>query len=225
MNPLWPLLVLLVAGLFLSVGMIAAFAKLAEETFLKGDVVVVDRVILALVRGYLATPALDRIMTVITWLGSYVAYLTILPLVAFFFWRWGKRRETLVFPICLAGAAILNFILKLFFRRARPDIFAAIPQTGYSFPSGHAMVSLPFYGYLGYVAGRFTATRRMWFLWMGAALALVVAIGLSRIYLGVHFPSDVLAGFLAGAAWLTVCIVALEGSLWLYPHRHGERSK
>jgi len=60
---------------------------------------------------------------------------------------------------------------------------------------------------------------------MGAALALVVAIGLSRIYLGVHFPSDVLAGFLAGAAWLTVCIVALEGSLWLYPHRHGERSK
>lgn len=94
-------------------------------------------------------------------------------------------------------------MLKLVFRRPRPDVLRLVEQSGYSFPSGHAMNSMIFYGLAAYLLVR---RGRHWsrYLVAGFVAVLVLLIGLSRIYLGVHYASDVLAGFLIGAGWLII---------------------
>ncbi|HEX6922907.1 MAG TPA: phosphatase PAP2 family protein, partial [Bacillales bacterium] len=96
------------------------------------------------------------------------------------------------------------------FQRQRPEIHRLIEVTGYSFPSGHAMGSFVFYGMLGYFFILFLKSE---YLKAGSTLlmaGLIFMIGFSRVYLGVHYPSDVLAGFAAGGAWLTICIIGLK---------------
>jgi len=102
-------------------------------------------------------------------------------------------------------------VLKTAFQRARPDIQHLIAVGGYSFPSGHAMVATVFYGMLGYLIwlNLRERSKTAWIVPVLTAL-LIFSIGVSRIYLGVHFPSDVLAGFAAGGLWLTGCIVGLH---------------
>lgn len=105
----------------------------------------------------------------------------------------------------LAAAALLNFLLKNLFRRARPDVLPLVHAGGYSYPSGHSMISAAFYGYLLYLCA--VRLKRPWRRVLPAALALLIlAIGISRVYLGVHYASDVIGGFLAGFAWLVLFI-------------------
>lgn len=103
---------------------------------------------------------------------------------------------------CVALAAGLNEIIKYWVRRPRPVDHRIIPETGYSFPSGHSMNNMAFYGFL--IVLVFWFVQRKWLRWLIAAVlaAVVVAIGLSRIYLGVHYPSDVLAGWLFAIAYV-----------------------
>ncbi len=105
------------------------------------------------------------------------------------------------------GAQLLNDVLKGEFHRVRPaPVLGMIPVQAFSFPSGHAMVSAAFYGFLAYLSWR---VLRGW--WRTAStlalLALVLAIGLSRLYLGVHYLTDVLAGYLAGFVWADTVIL------------------
>lgn len=100
------------------------------------------------------------------------------------------------------GGAALNSLLKHLFVRTRPDLFRVVEATGYSFPSGHAMVSLCFYGMLAFFIVRNIKSLRWRLVIISLAVLLVVAIGISRIYLGVHYPTDVIAGYTAGAMWL-----------------------
>jgi len=92
-------------------------------------------------------------------------------------------------------------MLKHLFERARPEAFQIVAESGFSFPSGHAMVSLCFYGIVAFLIVR---KRSLQWRIAGAVVAtlLIVGIGVSRIYLGVHYPSDVVAGYAAGATWL-----------------------
>lgn len=106
----------------------------------------------------------------------------------------------------LVGSTLLNEGLKLLFRRLRPDILILHEAGGYSFPSGHSMAAMTFYGLLAYLAYRYGPQGYQRVLCLLPCL-LIVAVGLSRIYLGVHFASDVLAGYLAGICWLGVFIV------------------
>ena len=102
--------------------------------------------------------------------------------------------------------ALLNNILKLIVHRARPTGFRLIEETGYSFPSGHSMVSMAFYGYLIYLIYKNVRnTKLRWTLMIGFGL-LIFIIGMSRIYLGVHYTSDVFAGFLFSLGYLIVYI-------------------
>jgi undecaprenyl-diphosphatase len=130
------------------------------------------------------------------------------PVLAVLLYR-GLRRESASVAVCLGGAAFLNWALKHFFVRARPDLFRVISETGYSFPSGHAMVSLCFYGMLAYVLGRRLAKRWQRLTLYALTGCLVMIIGFSRIYLGVHYPSDVAAGYIAGGTWLAFCVSLL----------------
>jgi undecaprenyl-diphosphatase len=129
------------------------------------------------------------------------------------FWVIGDHRGALGLAIIMAGATILDNGLKLAFHRVRPEVFFGVLPDTYSFPSGHALFNLCFYGGLAILlASRVRGAGLRIATWSAAAL-LVLGIGLSRIYLGVHYPTDVLAGFLAGGAWLLViCGMGLVGT-------------
>ena len=122
--------------------------------------------------------------------------------------RW---LELAGFLVCLIGEALLNILLKNLFERSRPDLFQMVEAAGYSFPSGHAMVSLCLYGMIAFLISR-QIPRWQWRLAVVTfATVLVAAIGLSRVYLGVHYPTDVVAGYFAGGMWLAFSISLL---LW-----------
>jgi undecaprenyl-diphosphatase len=153
----------------------------------------------------LASPNLTRFMRGVTLLGSGWF---LWPFGAIVVWRlvfanW--RYEGARFAAIVLGANLLDEGLKLLFHRARPDAFFGVarPST-YSFPSGHSFVSFCFYLALASVIVRTSGTERgRSLIWCAAAL-LIALIGLSRIYLGVHYPTDVLGGYAGGAAWFSV---------------------
>lgn len=125
--------------------------------------------------------------------------------------KFKHKWETLVLLIGVLIAWGLNQLLKDLFQRDRPTGMRLIEEDSFSFPSGHAMVSILFYGLIGYLL--WVNVRKIWkaaWLIPVATIVVVVCIGLSRIYLGVHYPSDVLAGFAAGGAGLIGCILAIH---------------
>jgi undecaprenyl-diphosphatase len=163
-----------------------------------------DLAVRARVHAY-ASPGMTKAMIDLSFLGGDGLMLAVIAaLIAFLFFRW--RRATLWLVITLVGALVLDLSLKFAFHRTRPTpFFGALPRT-YSFPSGHALFSFCFYGVLaGLWAGRTRSALVRTLIWITAGL-LVIGIGLSRIYLGVHYPSDVIAGYLAATVWVSTLI-------------------
>jgi len=110
--------------------------------------------------------------------------------------------------INLVVVTILNQLLKRLLQRPRPTEFRIIEETGYSFPSGHSMVSMAFYGYLIYLIYRFVKNKYLKWISIVLLSLLICLIGISRIYLGVHYTSDVLGGFLISISYLVIYISA-----------------
>jgi undecaprenyl-diphosphatase len=141
-----------------------------------------------------------------TALGGGTVLVLLCALVTAFFWLAGMRRAAVYVAIAVCGAALLSSGLKLAFERQRPDL---VPHGQHvytsSFPSGHSMLAAAVYLTLGLVASRFVPRRRLKALFLVAAVLVTGAVGFSRVYLGVHWPSDVLAGWAVGAAWALVC--------------------
>ena len=135
----------------------------------------------------------------ITNLGSSFVLIMITLLMILFI---RNRCYGVLVGINLGVVVILNNLLKIIIRRSRPIDISLISETGYSFPSGHAMVSMAFYGFMIYLI--YKKLKNKWLKWSLIILniILIVLIGMSRIYLGVHYPSDVIAGFLVGVAYL-----------------------
>jgi membrane-associated phospholipid phosphatase len=158
-----------------------------------------------------ASDPLTDFFRVVTWFGNFATLLVVTVLAVAVFWRRRERRDAVFVALAFVGAQVLSNAMKLAFRRERPffsDPLAS--ERTYSFPSGHALVSLAVYGSIALVlAKRLPTHGQRVALLLGAAL-LILAIGASRLYLGVHFLSDVLAGYAAGAAWLALLYVALE---------------
>lgn len=191
---------------FFMVALPLFFFWLAEEVF-EGDLRSFDASIRNFVHS-LATPQLTLVARLFSFLGSPL-FLTILGIcVVCFLFAKNRRVLAALFAVTMAGEILMSAVLKAWFVRVRPDPFFgyALPAS-YSFPSGHAFGSFCFYGILAWLAIRAEPSR----LSTKAAvvtftLLLIFSIGLSRIYLGVHYPSDVLAGFAAGLAWIGVVI-------------------
>jgi len=117
-------------------------------------------------------------------------------------------------PASQAGSALLNVALKEVFARARPDgADPALHGGGWSFPSGHAMNTFVFCGMVAYLLVRLSPWRAGLAFRVALLFAWALAMGFSRLYLGVHYASDVVAGFLAGAAWVAVCVSGAEVAL------------
>lgn len=194
-------------GVWLSCGLAAAlasllfFAWLGEEV-LEGDTQSFDTFVRSLVYSH-ASPALTSFMRVATMLGSTLVLVAIGICVAISFLIAGWTRSVALLAVTMAGAWILNFTLKLSFGRARPESFfdTALPSS-YSFPSGHALLAVCFYGAMAAIISSHLRSRTARIVVWATAALLVAIIGFSRIYLGVHYPSDVLAGYAAGLIWL-----------------------
>ena len=148
-------------------------------------------------------PTLTAVMRAVSLIGEPWFLIALGAATVVFLARIEGRRTVLLFAITVAGAEVLDQLLKLAFHRARPPAFFGLAEPmGYSFPSGHALVSCAFFGALAVFAAPRTVRRpRPWLYYMAAALA-IAAIGFSRVYLGMHYPSDVLGGYAAGVAWL-----------------------
>ncbi|HSM82200.1 MAG TPA: phosphatase PAP2 family protein, partial [Nodosilinea sp.] len=155
-----------------------------------------------------ATPALDRNMTAITWLAQGEITIPLLVVVGGILVYRNEAAAVLVLAVGLAGSWLLNGIFKSFFRRQRPDLWESSKRPlDYSFPSGHAMSAISFYGLLAALTTAFLGVP--FGLTAGAAVALALGVGVSRLYLGVHWPSDVLSGWVAGGIWLGACLQGL----------------
>ncbi|MBC8080081.1 MAG: phosphatase PAP2 family protein [Gorillibacterium sp.] len=154
-----------------------------------------------------ASGKLTRFARVVTELGT-LQFQLVCFVCAIMIGLWFKRVRGLeLLLLCLSGAWIINVVLKALFHRARPILDPYLSEGGYSFPSGHAMSSMAFYGLGGYLLWK-VLRGRMKAAWLILVLTglLIIVVGWSRIYLGVHFASDVIAGFTAGLIWLIICL-------------------
>ena len=201
----------LVLGLLLSLGVISLFAKITEDV-VEGESRWFDTTVLLWINRYSPT-WLDEPMRLVTALGYYWVVIPLLALSVYAFYRKGARISATLLVISTVGSIVLTTVLKEVFQRSRPELFnSGYTASFYSFPSGHATVAVGFYGTLTLlVAWRLTGLWR----WVVAATGVVVIllIGFSRLYLGVHYPTDVLAGFLAAPLWVST--VGLSYFLWL----------
>ena len=172
------------------------FAQLADEVH-ELEQFVFDDVILLHAHGF-ASPFLDDFFVVVSKLGyqGVIALDVLVVLVLLGFRRW---REATFAAVAFMGSALLNLGTKQFFQRDRPTLWESIsPEDTFSFPSGHAMGSMTLAMVLVMLAWH---TRWRWPTTLAAA-TFVVLVGYSRVYLGVHFPSDILAGWMAATAWV-----------------------
>lgn len=178
------------------------FLALAEDVFnkeiMKGDIIGYKVVSTFLISDF-ATP----IAKFITNFGGaiFLIILTILLIVVL-------KNKKVGLSICtnLVVVTILNQLLKRLLQRPRPTEFRIIEENGYSFPSGHSMVSMAFYGYLIYLIYRFVKNKYLKWISIVLLSLLICLIGISRIYLGVHYTSDVLGGFLISISYLVIYI-------------------
>ncbi len=145
-------------------------------------------------------------MLFITSLGGIGLFVAVVAVTGFFLWRHYDREA--IFLVLLVGiGAALNLLLKDKFQVPRPDLAPLLDQSGYSFPSGHAMDSFVFYGVLPILVYHLTRHVGPTILAGLLAAILIFLIGFSRVYLGVHYPSDVVAGWIAGFWWLATALV------------------
>lgn len=195
------LAVFLLTGLLGSGLLLLGLAEFHEETA-EPFLMHLDLQIQGGVHGY--TPVvLTRVMLGLTWIGSPTVLFPSSVLIAALFWWRRFHRDTVVFVVTMLGAGLLNTALKLYFRRARPDVpWALVQENSFSFPSGHSMFAVVLYGILAYLALQYLRHRWERAAAIVVAVTLISGIGLSRIYLGVHYPSDVAAGYFVGCTWL-----------------------
>jgi undecaprenyl-diphosphatase len=208
----------LLIPLLIATGAAWGFIELVDEVG-EGETRAIDeRVILAFRSADISDPLgpawFEEAVRDLTSLGSNTVLATVVLTVAGFLSLQRDWRAAF-FTVAATGSGLLaSSLLKAFFDRPRPDL---IPHEVLvftpSFPSGHAMVSAVVYLTLASLLARFMGRRRLKIYTMTVAIALTTVIGLSRVYLGVHWPSDVLAGWMAGASWALVC--------WLIASRIG----
>jgi undecaprenyl-diphosphatase len=201
----------LLAGLGAVSAALLGFAELAEEV-LEGETGAFDRAVLLAFRDrsdpsrLLGPDWLHEAARDITALGSYPVLTLVTLGVAGFLALQGRRGAPTLVLASVLGGTVISTLLKSLFDRPRPDVVPhAVEVFTASFPSGHAMLSAVVYLTLGGLLARIQPRRRVkaWLLAYAASLALLV--GLSRIYLGVHWPSDVAGGWVLGSAWALLC--------------------
>lgn len=199
----------LMVGLAICVVCLLAFNELVEEVIDEQEFITFDNIIASELHAA-ATPPLTQFFEIVTIFGFQVLWVLGIGVGLYLLWK-RKWLRLGVWIAALAGGEVLNFLLKGLFARPRPSFTDPLAEALYfSFPSGHAMMSLIAYGLVAYFL--YLKLPRAWMrvLMTTALIALILLIGLSRLYLGVHYFSDVLAGFAVGGLWLSFCITGMN---------------
>ena len=165
-----------------------------------------DRDIIAAIQG-LESPLLTKVMKFFTFVGSAPVVIVLIILLIIILYKVLHHRLELILLIStIIGSAVLNQILKQVFHRFRPNFHRLIDISGYSFPSGHAMNAFTVYVIISFLLWRHIPSKWGRSLLICISTVMILAIGISRIYLGVHYPSDIIGGYLASGFWLAVAI-------------------
>ncbi len=212
--------ILLLAGAAIAIAGTYAFAEFAGHVQ-SGKTQAFDEAVLRWI-GEHRPESLEPVMLEITFLGTGSVVVVLVLVSGLFLWLSNHRYSTILLVIATTGGIILNNLLKAGFGRPRPQVFDwGTHAMTWSFPSGHAMSAAIVYGTVAYLAARLQKRRWHRAITMLAALIIILLIGASRLYLGVHYPSDVLAGILIGLAWAGFCVATLEAfqlySRWRAP--------
>lgn len=205
-NPKLPYIIIIIVAFIVVVGGLNIFIELTDE--LSNDVLAqYDRQITDSIIAH-RSPALTYYFIFMTDVGDFYGYLTVLILSLIvslvFFKNWRYIAQTV---LVLLLASISNTMLKRFIDRARPGIEHLVSVETLSYPSGHAMSAMAFYGFLIYIFYTFKMNRWLKYSIIILLLLIILSIGISRIYLGVHYPSDILGGYIAGLIWVFFCIL------------------
>lgn len=188
---------LLAFAFALLIAPVFGFVQLADEVR-ENETLMYDEQVLQWINSY-STPWLDAFMAGLTELGGFIGVLLITAGIVAVAWRRGWRQGALMVAIGVSGAALLNILLKAFFQRDRPELWERIvTENSYSFPSGHAMASSALAISLILLLW---PTKWRWLV-TGLSLAFMGLIAFTRMYLGVHYPTDILAGWLVSMAWV-----------------------
>lgn len=190
---------------------IILFLAFAEDVFTK-EIMQSDVIGYKFVSNYIISDKLTPIIKIVTNFGGAIilGLITILILILI-----KNKKIGLSVLINLCSVTVLNLVLKSILQRPRPNEYRIINETGYSFPSGHSMISMAFYGFIIYLI--YKNIKNKYLKWISIILLsiLILMIGFSRIYLGVHYVSDVLAGFLFSISYLIVYIKIINKCLFI----------
>jgi membrane-associated phospholipid phosphatase len=195
------------AGLVICLLVLVGLSKLFLETWEK-ESFKFDTAILLKIHQW-SSPSLDGIALNATRLAN-PEFVVVIVISSLLWLGWHRKfAEAKFFAVACLGALILNNALKLFFAKTRPELWPRlITETTFSFPSGHALGSLVLYGFLAYLLANYFP--KFSYLIYGGSAVLIASIGMSRLYLGVHWPTDVIAGYGVGFLWLVICITMLK---------------
>ncbi|MEO5498987.1 MAG: phosphatase PAP2 family protein [Candidatus Saccharimonadales bacterium] len=190
-------------------GPIFLFINLADEVR-DNDTLVFDEMILRTVNGF-ETPLLDAVTVGLTQLGGVVGVTVLTVGLATLLYTRKMRQRAAILVTGVGGAAFLNILLKTVFQRDRPELWERIvTENSFSFPSGHAMASSALALSIIVI---FWPTRWRWIAVIGS-LVYVIIIAFTRLYLGVHYPTDIVAGWMVSAAWIGSIVVAVNYRKW-----------
>lgn len=205
------------AGLLLAAAALGLFAWIAHAV-LGGATARFDEAVVAFLRDHHA-PVWDWLALAGAGLGSGVAVWIALIVGTLLLWRGRYHYSVLLLWVSLLGGRVLNHEMKVAFERDRPEpvdwdvsVFGnpvSFPES-FSFPSGHATTALVVFGTMAYLVARLEPTPRQRRWTLAVAAALILLIGWSRVYMGVHYPSDVIAGYLSGIVWVSLVALAIE---------------
>jgi membrane-associated phospholipid phosphatase len=188
------------SGYLLILGVVAWLCTEAWEK----EAISLDRSSLLWIHQF-ANPTLDAVMLFITALADPPMVITVF--ITTIIWLGIKRRYADVarFVTVCVGGVLINQVMKLFFAKPRPELWTRlITEHSFSFPSGHAVGSMVVYGFIAYILGR-ELLQYKGYIYPTASI-LIIAIGFSRLYLGVHYPTDIIAGYGVGILWLITCL-------------------
>jgi len=206
--------IFLLSGTALAIGCTWAFSELAQHVR-RGTTQPFDDAVMHWIANH-QNPAVQRAMLEITALGTGTVVAMIVFIAGLFLWLNQHKHSAILLIVATLGGMILDNVLKIGFDRPRPQIFKwGTYAVSSSFPSGHAMSSVIVYGTVAYLAARLQRNAASRIATMALAALIILLICSSRLYLGVHFPSDVLAGVIIGLAWAGFCMAVLE-ALQLY---------
>lgn len=200
-------------GALAAVALLGGFGLIADAVT-DGNTLNLEKVVLMALRtpGDPADPIgpawLEEAVRDITALGSFSVLGFLVVVVFAYLLLVGKQRTGWFMVFAVVGGSIISTVLKMLFDRPRPDLTGVAEVFTASFPSGHATVSAVVFLTIGAMLAESSPERQIRRFFVGVAIALTVLVGVSRIYLGVHYPTDVLAGWSLGAAWALLCTTA-----------------